>query len=195
MLYKILAVVIIVSVGVLRHHKLKFRMHLGNGQSNLCINIFFFYGLIRIPLHLQFLHMHGEKLSLQLVRRSGKRKVIFPMPYTEEKVLTTVLKSIPISHYLESVNVHSLSMKARIGTDEPQSTVLLCALSDNVFNITGKLLFSQNKPHVVSQSLPDFSHKIFILNMEGIMHVDHVKIILKVVAALIKYKIGKETSK
>ena len=194
MWYLIFALVFLIVAGFLVKIKVKLCLHIAPGQSNIRISVFTFFRLIRIPIHLRILHTHGEKLCVMLIRHNGNNKIIFPLTQPEKLFLSEAIKGIPITFFLNTINLKLLSQRLRIGADDPKLTVSLCSLADNLFTIISSSLFFDDAPNIVSQSTPDFSRRIIILNVEGIMHINHVKIILKVISNIMNNMTRKEIS-
>lgn len=171
MLFFLLAM--IVSGGLVYPVKVDFSLHAAKTRSDLFIRLYVFYGMIMIPLHFRLVSARGEKLRIVRIFGSGRVKTVFPAD-TKKNMPSIMVKK-------DDITPGKFRFCVRCGTGRPEETVLLCAATESLFCTAVNVLFPDMKKEIYSCSHPDFVRHIFILNLEGIIHLNHVKIILRTI--------------
>lgn len=178
MLFVALGAILAVSLGMAWRLKLKIDLRIAHGQSDIYLDLFFFYSLIKIPLHLQLLYRHGERLQLIRLKKDNSRKLLFPKISKRKSIASQLIKKLAFKHYESWIKLKSADCFLHLGADNAYNTVMLCALFKNSFETLLHALFFDDDPHISCAVKPNFERPQFILNLEGIIHLHHVKIIL-----------------
>lgn len=184
-------------IGLCIRMRVKIRLRVARGQSNARLELRFFYSLIRLRVRLVLFYRRGEKLELVRLKRTGERKVVFPKAEEDESSLSKFFKNLPLSKYKSWLKLKKLHSYLKLGAGEAYTSVMLCALFNNLIKQLCYVFFYDDKPEVTCEAVPDFENNSFILNMEGIITLHHVKIILATLKEFVKLKkrSGKGASK
>lgn len=174
--------------GVLNRMRIYLRFHVAYGQTDIYFVIHMVWGLVRIPLHFRVLYKRGETLSLVQLKNNGKRKLIYPKERKGKSLLQRLADNLKDSSYRDWLHLKQATLRLRTGTGNAAFTVLLCSFICNLFPIAAFVLFSDDNPKLYKQCKPDFARKVFILNLECIMYLNHVKIILVVLKNVLALK-------
>lgn len=183
----IIAAVAAILAGLLRRMTVKFKLIAAGGQCNILINFFILFSLIKIPLHLQLNFNRTEGINILRIKKNRSRKTLFPN-HSEKSFFSEFFKALPITSYKSWSNLQYIHASLRLGTGDAKATALISGLCANIFETTVFALFYDDAPNVYSNISPDFENKIFILNMEGIIYLRHVKIILVTMKEIVKLK-------
>lgn len=183
-----IALTAVFITGLCMRMNIKIRLRATKGQSTAILELHFFYSLIRLRVRLVLFYRRGEKLELVRLKRTGERKVVFPKAEEDKSPLSRFFKNLPLSKYRSWLSLKKLHMYLKLGAGEAYSSVMLCAFLNNLIKQLCYGFFYDDKPKVTCETVPDFENRNFILNMEGIITLHHVKIILATLKNFVKLK-------
>lgn len=157
----------IIAAGLVFPALLRFRLHITLTRCDLFADIFLFFHLIKLPMHFILTFNEGSLVRVFRVSPGGQRKAVY---FKKRKG-----KRLPFRAIVNGIKIKKLSLYTRIGTQEADKTALICGAAESIFRSVCSVFCKNAEASIY----PDFKRHVFILNLEGILHINHVKIILK----------------
>ena len=188
MLFLYAALFVILITGLLCNIFLSVKAHITANQSDIWLNLRFFYRLIKMSVHIRLYSKRGEELRLVRIYNNGKEKLIFPKEGRESAFFSALKRQIKHKGFACFIGLKKAQVYSRIGTGAPDVTVYACSALKIAAEIFFLYLFPDKSDNISVSALPDFDRKAFILNLECIFSACTVKIILIIINAIFTMK-------